>query len=89
MLDDVGQMAATLVLSINISKTKIIRKNTTNRRPVKIGELTIETVNFFCYLGSFMTTIEILGVTLINTAPHFVTSRNYGDQSIAPGILKY
>lgn len=43
-------MAATVDLSINISKTNVMRRNTTNSYPIKIGEETIETVNSFYYL---------------------------------------
>lgn len=54
LLDNLCAAAHPRGLTINTSKTKLMRINTDNTNIIKIGTSTIEEVNEFCYLGSVL-----------------------------------
>lgn len=79
ILDHVRKMAVTVGISINISKTKIMRMNTINSQPIKIREKTVEKrVSIELSLLSWLfynnggSAVNV--VALIKATPHFVPS---------------
>lgn len=54
-INKLAKCAAEVGLEININKTKVMRGNTNNTRPITIGDTSIEDVDKFNYLGSVIT----------------------------------
>lgn len=75
-------MAATIGLSINITKTKVMRLNITNSQPTNFEGGTMERVNW--YIGSIIRingrSIEDIRCSNNEDCSLFCSSRKYGDQ---------
>ena len=67
MQDKTTRLATTsagAVLKINLSKTELMKINTTAQQPVSVGEKAIKEVDLFIYLGSVVDRQEAQIVTL-------------------------